>query len=105
MEFESYTLVVLIRPDTAPDLPEHELDLIQERHVAFNAAMRERGVMAAPGPFSDQPDPTWRGLCLYRTGPDETLALAATDPAVRAGRLEPHVVTWLVPKSQLTFAR
>src|ERR1700694_5938876 len=68
MEFESYTLVVLIRPDTAPDLPEHELDLIQERHVAFNRAMRERGVMAAP-PAPSAINPIQPGVACACTAP------------------------------------
>ena len=56
------------------------------------------------GPFRDQPDETLRGLCLYRTGLEETRALAAEDPSVRAGRMSADVLTWLVPEGELRLA-
>ena len=103
MEFDRYTLVMLLRPPDAPDLPEEELDAIQERHVEFNHALQRSGEMAFAGPFDDRPDEAWRGMCLYVTGIEETRALAARDPAVLARRMEPHILTWLVPKGRLVL--
>jgi len=100
---ERFTLVLLRRPADAPDLPEAELDAIQEQHLAFLRAMRERGVMATAGPFQDQADETLRGMCLYRTPLEETRALASQDPAVRAGRMVADVFTWLFPAGEVRF--
>jgi uncharacterized protein YciI len=98
---DRYSLVILRRPSGAPQMSEAELEALQEKHLAFLQAMRARGVMLAAGPFADQPDESWRGLCLYTTGLEETRALAAEDPAVRAGRLSVEVLTWLTPAGLL----
>jgi uncharacterized protein YciI len=95
------TLVLLRRPPDAPNLPEAELDALQEQHLAHLRKMRERGFLAAAGPFTDQADESLRGLCLYCTSLEETPALAEADPAVRAGRLAVDVLTWLVPTGEI----
>ena len=91
---ESVTLVVLRRPSDAPELSEDELDRIQERHRAFLDEQLAAGALAAAGPFRDQHDETLRGLCVYRTGVDETRRIVAGDPAIRAGRMSGEVITW-----------
>jgi uncharacterized protein len=63
--------------------------------------MRERGFLAAAGPFSDQVDESLRGLCVYTTSLEESRALAEADPAVRARRLAVDVLTWLVPTGEI----
>jgi len=93
-ELEPRVICLLRRPPDAPDLPEAELDEIQERHVAYQGWLREHGKISAAGPFSDQPDESWRGLTMYTTALDEARTLAADDPAVRAGRLAVDVFTW-----------
>jgi uncharacterized protein YciI len=103
--FDRFTLVLLRRPADAPDLPEEELDAIQERHVAFLGSMRERGALAAAGPFADRRDESLRGLCIYVTDAEETRRLAAEDPAVVAGRMAAEVVTWLVPPGEVRLSR
>ncbi len=102
-ELESYTFVLLRRPPDAPDLPEEELDRLQELHLAHLDAMKARGVLLAAGPFGDQPDEAWRGLCLYRTSIQETHALAEQDPSVRAGKLAVDVFTWYTTKGSVAF--
>ena len=69
---ESFTLVVLRRPADAPELPEDELDRIQESHLAFLDEQLAAGALAVAGPFRDQRDETLRGLCVYRTDVEET---------------------------------
>ena len=73
--------------------PEERLDEIQEQHLAHLADLHERGVLLLAGPFGDQPDESLRGLCVMTTGVSETRALMANDPAVKAGRLVPEVMT------------
>ena len=102
-EFDRYALVILRRPADASDLPEHELDRLQEQHLAHLASLRERGLLLAAGPFDDQPDERLRGMCLFRTSLDEARALMEQDPSVRAGRLDFDVLTWLTAKGALAF--
>ena len=103
-ELESRTLVLLKRPREAPAFSDEQREGVQAQHLGHLRAMRERGSLVAGGPFSDQPDETLRGLCLYRTGLEETRALAESDPAVHAGRLEVDVLTWWFPAGTVSFA-
>jgi len=94
VELKQYTFVLLRRPPDAPDYPEERLNEIQEQHLANLAELHERGVLLLAGPFGDQPDESLRGLCVMTTGVSETRELMANDPAVKAGRLVPEVMSW-----------
>ena len=100
-EFDRLTLVLLRRPPDATDYPEDELERIQREHLAYLATLRERGVLAAAGPFDDQRDESLRGLCIFRTSVDEARALTARDPAVQAGRLAPEAFTWWFARGEV----
>ena len=50
--------------------------------------------MAVSGPFSEQPDETWRGFCLYTVELAEARRLAESDPSVQAGRMAVDVMAW-----------
>ena len=104
MELDSYSFVLLRRPPDAPDLPEAELERLQQQHLAHLDAMAERGAMLFAGPFEHQPDEAWRGLCVYITPLEETRELAESDPSVRAGRLAVDVFTWWTGKGALESA-
>lgn len=101
MDLERYTFVLLLRPPDAPNYPEERLAEIQERHLAHLQSLRERGVLLLSGPFDDQPDESLRGLCVMTTGLAATRELMAHDPAVRAGRLEPLVMSWWTHRGAL----
>lgn len=103
MEFDTYTLVLLRRGPRSLEFSEAELERLQAQHLGHLDAMRERGVLLVAGPFRDQPDETFRGLCLYRTDLDETRRLAEEDPSVQAGRMAVDVMAWLTKKGELTF--
>ena len=94
-ELEPHTFVVLrLRPDR-PEMSDEELELHQERHLAFLQSRYDDGVMVSSGPLTDQDDESWRGICVYAVPPDEARRLAAEDPWVLVGRMEPVVFTWL----------
>ena len=48
---------------------------LQDRHVAYQGVLRARGKIAAGGPFSDQPDESWRGMTFYLTPLEEARQL------------------------------
>ena len=102
-ELESYTVVLLRRPADAPDLPEEELDRLQEGHLEYMDGLRERGLLRAFGPFSDQADASLRGLCVFATSVAEASELMKDDPTVKANRLMPDAFTWLIPPGQASF--
>ena len=103
MELEAYELVLLRRPDSAPDYPEAELDRIQREHLAYLASLRETGQVVTNGPVTEQPDESLRGLAFYRTGSlERSRQLAEADPAVRAGRLSAEIMTWYCQPGTMT---
>lgn len=103
--FDVYTVVVLRRPDDAPELPEDELEELQTRHLAYRAELTRQGVLVANGPFGEQSDPTYRGMSVFACGPDEAARLSEADPSVRAGRLTCDVMEWWVAAGSLAFPR
>jgi uncharacterized protein YciI len=103
MELDGYSFVLLKRGPRAAEFSDDELDLLQEQHLAFLDAMREQGYLLVAGPFSDQPEETLRGFCLYRTDVVETRRLAESDPSVQAGRMAVDVMGWWTRRGSLPF--
>lgn len=104
MEFESLQLVLLVRPENAPDYPKEKLEEIQKAHLAHIGELAASGKLVIAGPFDDQSDVRFRGLELFRAGSiEEARQLAAEDPAVQAGRLEVVSATWYFQKGALAF--
>jgi uncharacterized protein len=103
VDLEAFELVLLRRPDNAPDYPDEELERIQREHLAYHAGLREAGHVVTNGPVDGQPDPSLRGLTFYRTGSlEESRRLAGDDPAVRAGRLAVEIMTWYCPPGTMS---
>jgi uncharacterized protein YciI len=101
MELDGYSFVLLKRGPRAFEFSDEELDRLQEQHLAHLDAMHERGALLIAGPFSDQPDETLRGFCLYRTSVEETRRLAESDPSVQAGRMAVDVMGWWTGRGAL----
>jgi uncharacterized protein YciI len=104
VRFDRHTLVLLVRPPDAPELSEEEADELQDRHLAFRAGLRDRGVLVGGGPVLDQDDERLRGISIMSVDLETARRLSEEDPAVRAGRLAVQVMTWLVPAGNLRFA-
>jgi uncharacterized protein YciI len=101
---ESFQLVILQRPAHPTEYPDAKLEEIQNAHIAHLRQLAEAGKLLVAGPLADQPDPRLRGLELFRVGSlDEARKLAEEDPAVKAGRLEAVVMTWMTQKGALAF--
>ena len=101
MEFDRYTIVLLVlRPD-APIMSDEDAQALQDAHMAHLADLHEAGHLLAAGPLDD---PTFRGLSILNVDPERARELKADDPAVRAGRLSLEVIPWTVPAGAISFA-
>ena len=105
-EMESVQLVLLLRAPTWKKLPAEEAEALQKQHMAHLTAMGTSGKMVGAGPFSDQSDPAYRGVCIYRVGSAaEARGLAEQDPSVKAGQLRVEAMTWWFGKGSVTFPK
>jgi uncharacterized protein YciI len=101
-ELDAYELVLLRRLAEPPGLNDEAADLLQRQHLGHFANMTEAGYLKLVGPLADQPDESWRGVCLYQVGSlDEARRLAEMDPAVLAGQLKVEVMHWYTAKGAL----
>ena len=106
MQFDRYTITLLIlRPD-APTLREDALDALQDEHMSHLADLHDAGHLLAAGPLLGAPDRTFRGLSIWRASPDQVSEFIEQhpDPAVAAGRFRVEVIPWMVPSGAMQFA-
>jgi uncharacterized protein YciI len=101
VEFDHYTIVLLVlRPD-APVMSDEDARALQDAHMAHLADLHEAGHLLAAGPLDD---PNFRGLSILSVDPARARELKEDDPAVRAGRLSLEVIPWMVPAGAISFA-
>jgi uncharacterized protein len=104
MEFDRYTVVLLLTPAEPPDLTEAEATRLQDAHLGHLAALHDAGVLVAAGPLGDAAsDRRYRGLSILRCDPEEALRLKGEDPAVRAGVFELEAMPWMLPAGAMHF--
>jgi len=105
MDFDRYTVTLLmLRPD-APEMTEDEAGELQDRHLAHGADLQDQGIILARGPLTDQDDPRFRGLSIWSVDAETAREHAERDPAVLAGRLSVQVQTWMMPAGNLRFGK
>ena len=76
---------------------------IQQGHMANIKALWEAKKLIVAGPMGDDGDT--RGVFVFQAANrEEAVALAATDPAIKAGRLVPEIHSWWVEKRALPEA-
>jgi uncharacterized protein YciI len=105
MQFDRFTIsLLLLRPD-APQLDEAAAAALQDAHMAHLAGLHQAGHLLAAGPlaFAD-PTEQFRGLSILNVEPEQARALDEQDPAIRAGRFSIKVLPWMVPAGAMTFA-
>jgi len=77
-----------------------ETQAVQEAHMANIRALWAAKKMIVAGPFGDDGD--LRGVFIFDVASlEEAKALAATDPAVKAGRLAVEIHPWWVERRAL----
>jgi uncharacterized protein len=102
VEFDRFTIALLmLRPD-APELDEQAAAALQDAHMSHLADLHEAGQLLAAGPLSDE---KYRGLSILNVDSEQALELKERDPAVRAGRFSVKVIPWLVPTGAVAFSR
>ncbi len=102
MEFDSFIVVLLLRPADAPDLSKPDLDRLQEQHLANITRLANEGKIFKAGPFEDFSGRNVRGMFIMKTDSlEEARAWVATDPSIKAGRLKAEYLKWYVEKGSL----
>jgi len=101
LEFDHYTIALLIlRPD-APDLDEEAAAALQDAHMSHLADLHEAGYLLAAGPLADE---KYRGLSILNVDPERARELKEQDPAVKIGRFSVKVIPWMLPAGAMSFS-
>jgi uncharacterized protein YciI len=97
---EPLVLGFLVRRPAAPAIDPATSEQIQKGHLAYMEGLHKQGKLLVAGPFLD--DTPSRGIVIYRVKDvAEATALAAEDPAVKAGRLMLEAHPWMTFKGIL----
>lgn len=105
MEFDRFTVALLVRRDDAPELDQGAENALQDAHMAHLADLHQAGHLLAAGPLLGEPGRAFRGLSILAADPDQARVLKEQDPAVRAGMFRVECLPWLIPAGAVTFAR
>ncbi len=96
-DLETYQLGLLRKGPNSGTGTKEEAEKIQAGHMANIGKMAQAGKLIAAGPMADDGD--LRGIFLFKAASlEEARALAAEDPAIKAGRLKLDLFTWMGPK-------
>ena len=102
MEFDSFILVLLVRPPNAPDRPKAELDQLQEGHMSNMKRLADEGKLFKAGPTEHFSRRNVRGIFILKTeSVDQAREWVASDPLIKIGRLVPEFMKWSVQKGSL----
>lgn len=103
MQFDRYTITLLVlRPD-APKLDDEAEAALQDAHMAYLAELHTAGYLLAAGPLLGDTDEPYRGLSILNVDPEQARELQEQDPAVQAGRYAVKVLPWMVPGGAVSF--
>jgi uncharacterized protein YciI len=100
VDFDHFTVALLVMRDDAPELDDAAAAALQNAHMAHLAGLHDSGALVAAGPLRHD---RFRGLSILRVDADEARRLTEADPAVVAGRFRVVVTPWLVPAGAVTF--
>ena len=99
-ELTTYYLVLLAKGPNAGAGTKEERARVQTAHLANLSRLAGEGKLLVSGPFSDHGE--WRGILIFKCASlEEAQELAASDPAVKAGRLTIELHPWLTSKGSI----
>ena len=99
-QMTTYYIGFLTRGPNAGTGTTEEREKIQAAHMANIERLHTAGKLLVAGPFLD--NGTLRGIFIFKCASlEEAQALAATDPAVQAGRLIVEIHPWLTMKGNI----
>lgn len=99
-EMVTYYFGLLTRGPNAGIGSAEEHEKIQAAHLANIKRLHDAGKILVAGPFADGGE--WRGIFIYKCASlEEAQQLAATDPAVAAGRLKIEIHPWMTAKGYI----
>lgn len=99
-EMTTYYLGILMRGPNASTGTTEDREKIQAAHLANIVRLHDAGKILVAGPFADNGE--WRGVFIYKCASlQEAQELAATDPAVQAGRLRIEIHPWMTAKGYI----
>lgn len=104
MDFDQFTVALLVARPDRPELSEAEENALQDAHLAYLAQLHDEGHLLAAGPLRGGPDEPLRGLSILRVDAERARELKEADPAVRAGRFDVHILPWMVPGGAVAFS-
>jgi len=104
MEFDRYTISLLMLRSDAPAFSEQEEAELQDAHMSHLAQLHQAGQLLAAGPVLGAPDRELRGFSILNVDPERALKLKEEDPAVRAGKYRIEVYPWVLPAGLITFS-
>ncbi|MGO8882108.1 MAG: YciI family protein [Streptosporangiaceae bacterium] len=105
MDFDHFSVALLIARPDAPLLSAEEEAALQDAHLNHLATLHEAGQLAAAGPLQGGPGSGYRGLSILTVPVEQATALAQADPAVIAGRFSVQVMPWMVPAGAVLFGQ
>ena len=103
MDFDRFTIALLVLRDDAPDLTAEQEDALQDAHMSHLADLHQAGHLLAAGPLLDHAS-QFRGLSILNVGVEEARVLKESDPAVQAGKYAIIAMPWMVPAGAMSFS-
>jgi uncharacterized protein len=103
MDFDRFSIILLVLRDGAPELTAEQESELQDAHMSHLSDLHQAGHLLAAGPLLDRTSP-YRGLSILNVGVDEARALKESDPAVRAGKYAIIALPWMVPAGAMSFS-
>jgi len=105
MQFDRFTIALLVRGPNAGQIDEATRNALQDAHLSHLADLHEARHLLAAGPLvSGNDDELLRGLSILNVEPERARALKEADAAVRAGVFSVQVLPWMVPAGAVSFS-
>jgi uncharacterized protein YciI len=102
MDFDNYTITLLIRRADAPQLSDERAAELQDAHLSHLADLAEAGFLLAAGPLRDG---EYAGLSILNVDRQRALELKLADPAVQAGVYTVKAIPWMLPSGLIAFSK